>query len=234
MSAVISFTVPGGLSPRRRGNLSRLTAYSSGPGLSPDMRRVNGRIATHSLSTPRLSPHTGGELQALHLAPRIRRFIPAYTGGDLAAARVGFLCWGLSPRIRGHMPGPLGHWRWRGLSPRLRGENSWLFAARWQNTGLLPRTRGKRNHARSGTADLKCIPAQAGGNLSTSARFFPVPGLSPRGRGELQGASEWTPDQKVYPRARGGTWRGWIGWAIAQVYPRVGGAKRYRLVPHRK
>ena len=90
---------------------------------------------------------------------------------------------GLSPRIRGHMPGPLGHWRWRDLSPRTRGEQKVLFP----HPPFCRSIPAHAGGARERTGDDRLVwvyPPACGGNISRRVVEVYETGLSPRMRGE--------------------------------------------------
>ena len=177
------------------------------------------------------------------LAPRYRRSIPACAGEPPGAAGL-HPAGQVYPRVCGgtadaHSAGK----RWRGLSPRVRG-NPWLTARSVTAAGSIPACAGEPLPAARLVALATVYPRVCGGTKDEIDRRQMPMGLSPRVRGnpnadytsgdidrsipacagEPPAACGRCANQKVYPRVCGGTRSaGKMGFWNGGLSPRVRG-----------
>ena len=187
-------SVPGGLSPRVRGNLRPFGPpfKPRASGLSPRVRgNPRDRLPASALTWRGLSPRVRGNLWIpWELDGRLGWVYPRVCGGTPAPAPPISTIRGLSPRVRGtalhHRPGRAA----RGLSPRVRGNlpMSRMVDQDFQ-VGSIPACAGEpvRPLAVELTPATRSIPACAGEPTRRRLTMYIIPhGLSPRVRGNQQ------------------------------------------------
>ena len=235
----------GGLSPRVRGNLNQvhgdLSDVGSIPACAGEPRRLPQRD-DHDEVYPRVCGGTIGAVRRLRnlmgLSPRVRGnqrvgdylrqlggSIPA-CAGEPAAAR----SWRSQPRVYPRVCGGtrrrrVSTIRKRGLSPRVRGNQTALIA---ESTGYgsIPACAGEPHCALATETTGRVYPRVCGGTTPGIPLYRCQRGLSPRVRGNLLQrltfgfrnrsipacageppcGRRWDMSEKVYPRVCGGTW----------------------------
>ena len=233
-----------GLSPRVRGNQASVTVIELPVGSIPACAgepvvatqdqpgggvypRVCGGTDNHSfhlLSVQGLSPRVrGNRVLVLHDLDA-EGSIPACAGEPGPVA--GYRCHGrVYPRVCGGTSLPLPHpKRWRGLSPRVRG-NQRQFQPAGHNRRSIPACAGEPPAVLARTWRTWVYPRVCGGTSKTTGGPSSEPGLSPRVRGnpslaapagcwrrsipacagEPAGARHSRQHTGVYPRVCGGT-----------------------------
>ena len=228
MSASTSYSRPGGLSPRGRGN----------PGLA-DRRRVDGGSI----------PAWAGQPSFVNFIRNLRTVYPRVGGATQHTKQGVPHIHGLSPRGRGNPPQRSHRFRRRRSIPAWAGqpERPWPTApstpvyprvggathpARRHSTfvmGLSPRGRGNPGDQAERKRQRRSIPAWAGQPPTPEPTPLLQLGLSPRGRGNRGAALGCPATQRSIPA--------WAGQPIVsqpihestKVYPRVGGATSYSL-----
>ena len=130
--------------------------------INPRGRGERGGLFQNSISRRGSSPRTRGTRRENCSVSSSRRFIPADAGN--------------AHRFR-HRPGE------RSVHPRGRGERVAITAATTGAAGSSPRTRGTRPWRKTGLADVRFIPADAGNAACWFQKGTEMP-VHPRGRGE--------------------------------------------------
>ena len=218
-----------GLSPRGRGS-------PTGPGHSSPLRRVYPRVGGGAVVHRRSGLWQGG------LSPRGR--------GSLCCPSASIISKGSIPAWAGEPRRCAGRLGRRGVYPRVGGGASFVLHALLSASGLSPRGRGSRNSRSPDVSASGSIPAWAGEppilayavrrigvypRVGGGARLEIDPllndrGLSPRGRGSQH--------RRRGHEHRPGSIPAWAGepfvrialYALAGVYPRVGGGA-YHIGP---
>ena len=177
-----------------------------------------------------LSPRVRGNLSFAEISRRRDGSIPAFTGEPDAAARKGPFS-EVYPRVYGGTPEPYTSVeRFRGLSPRVRG-NRYAFKARHDAGGSIPACTGEPGLCQTHQRKIRVYPRVYGGTLSNADGFRGYRGLSPRVRGNLHhGCCQYRRACSI-PACTGEPQSGRPIRSPTRVYPRVyGGTQRIRFL----
>ena len=189
------------------GNPAIRGGWSAGGGLSP---RVRGKraLAAADESSEGSIPACAGETRRSIARRSCLAVYPRVCGGNLATADHPAISEGLSPRVRGKLPG----------ASNPRGK-----------PGSIPACAGETNPARQGAGRQLVYPRVCGGN-STGVRHRLAPGgLSPRVRGKPRDPGGFDPYGRSIPACAGETHYAERRWELREVYPRVCGGNEQFL-----
>ena len=178
-----------GLSPRVRGNPERY----------PDADVVLRSI-----------PASAGEPPQSSQSPRKSRVYPRECGGTRMMSEKSSSSLGLSPRVRGNLPGR-------------------LCAA--HRRGSIPASAGEPQGAPLAQSAARVYPRECGGTYSRSALPQIGSGLSPRVRGNRRRACSWAGPLGSIPASAGEPWTCRKGPRWTGVYPRECGGTSLALSP---
>ena len=235
-----------GLSPRVRGNhhvrahgsllLGSIPACAGEPRARPPAPgrggvypRVCGGTASSRCSAPwatGLSPRVRGNLARECAWCSKKRSIPACAGEPPCGHR-GASHFPVYPRVCGGTTYPLTPVASpRGLSPRVRGNQPYLGAARVAE-GSIPACAGEPRPADSAAPRSPVYPRVCGGTVLGLLLLMGCTGLSPRVRGNRSGGWTRRTRRGSIPACAGEPGSGCLGGVALRVYPRVcGGTDR--------
>ena len=238
-----------GLSPRVRGNLmpqfKERTRFGSIPACAGEPR-IHGAPRRQNTVYPRVCGGTvrwsSVTLLVRGLSPRVRgnqvqpRPLPQMPGSIPACAgepdhrTASPVVHQVYPRVCGGTAASGGaSARWRGLSPRVRGNRGNAGDA-GRRVGSIPACAGEPSASPAVVENAKVYPRVCGGTGGQEGLVKELPGLSPRVRGNPRaapGSWSWMP---VYPRVCGGTLLGMRpAGPVAGLSPRVRGNPRPEL-----
>ena len=150
-------------------------------GLSP---RVRGkRIFTAIGATPRRSiPACAGEASIRNSVSGGKPVYPRVCGGSRHYSRTSWICWGLSPRVRG------------------KRERATATAGRCRS---IPACAGEASARPSTHPRRRVYPRVCGGSPTASSTARRTKGLSPRVRGKLQSATRYRAASRSIPACAG-------------------------------
>ena len=214
-----------GLSPRVRGNLSRISRTAAfvgsipacageprtdrpGPlrlaGLSPRVRG-NPPTPTPGQQLARSIPACAGEPGSSAYKPGAGRVYPRVCGGTRRLGTSLRLGWGLSPRVRGNQGGA------REIARRPRS---------------IPACAGEPNGLAHGADGVRVYPRVCGGTRPSDRCYKTRAGLSPRVRGNLWQIRRHAEHDRSIPACAGEPMMPYSSSSSARVYPRVCGGTR--------